>query len=253
MQPNRMTMLGGSLAALLAVASTAVAESTKEAGAGKGVTVPEHGLQSHTDANRDGTSSVRQDLSALMNGSQQQAKELQQALKERGFYAGRVDGIVGDRTREALRKFQVQQGLSTDHGMNDATARALGMSAWERQPVSGEDGKGTARTNVTDPVYRERSSQDGAGPAREKGTPTADPVELARLSSEQKQELQRRLQELGFYRGAIDGVIGPSTRKAVSSYFQRQAELAARGLMDDAAIQVFGVESSDVQRVSGHD
>lgn len=41
-------------------------------------------------------------------------REIQQALKNAGFYQGAVDGKMGSMTREAVREFQQVHGLSPD-------------------------------------------------------------------------------------------------------------------------------------------
>ncbi len=41
-------------------------------------------------------------------------KEIQQALKNAGFYQGSIDGKMGPLTREALREFQRVHGLTVD-------------------------------------------------------------------------------------------------------------------------------------------
>ena len=42
------------------------------------------------------------------------AKEIQTALKNAGFYAGEIDGIIGPGTKEAIRKFQEANQLTPD-------------------------------------------------------------------------------------------------------------------------------------------
>ena len=42
------------------------------------------------------------------------AREIQQALKNAGFYQGSVDGSMGARTREAVKEFQRVHGLTDD-------------------------------------------------------------------------------------------------------------------------------------------
>jgi len=41
-------------------------------------------------------------------------KEIQSALKNAGYYKGDVDGQIGSRTRDALKKFQSANGLNPD-------------------------------------------------------------------------------------------------------------------------------------------
>jgi membrane-bound lytic murein transglycosylase B len=41
-------------------------------------------------------------------------EEMQALLNERGYDAGKPDGLVGPQTREALRAFQLAQGLPAD-------------------------------------------------------------------------------------------------------------------------------------------
>lgn len=53
-----------------------------------------------------------------------QPMEVQKALKEAGFYKGAVDGIVGPKTRSAIRAFQQEHGLTVDG--------VCGPKTWER-------------------------------------------------------------------------------------------------------------------------
>ena len=56
---------------------------------------------------------------------------LQRALKARGFYRGRLTGIMDDRTRRAIRKFQIPNGLNSDI-LTSTTALDLGLLAYGR-------------------------------------------------------------------------------------------------------------------------
>jgi murein L,D-transpeptidase YcbB/YkuD len=66
----------------------------------------------------------------------QDVKAAQQALKEQGFDPGPVDGMIGPRTREALKSFQTSNGLETTGTLNPATAKKLGV---EPGPSKGSD------------------------------------------------------------------------------------------------------------------
>ena len=50
--------------------------------------------------------------------------EIQQALTEAGFYTGKLDGIIGPKTRAAIRAFQDEQGLKVDG--------VCGPKTWEK-------------------------------------------------------------------------------------------------------------------------
>jgi hypothetical protein len=49
----------------------------------------------------------------------------QQRLKDRGYYAGPVDGVMGPRTAAALRAYQRDHGLSATGQLDSQTASAL--------------------------------------------------------------------------------------------------------------------------------
>jgi len=53
---------------------------------------------------------------------------VQQVLKDRGLYTGSIDGIYGTLTRQAVIKFQKQQGLTADGIAGPKTLKALGVS-----------------------------------------------------------------------------------------------------------------------------
>ena len=51
----------------------------------------------------------------------------QQALKDKGFDPGPIDGINGPRTQAALRQFQTKQNLKEDGQLGPETRDALGL------------------------------------------------------------------------------------------------------------------------------
>jgi peptidoglycan hydrolase-like protein with peptidoglycan-binding domain len=59
--------------------------------------------------------------------SPQDVKAAQRALQEEGHNPGPIDGMMGPRTREALKSFQSASGLETTGTLNKATAEKLGV------------------------------------------------------------------------------------------------------------------------------
>jgi hypothetical protein len=62
--------------------------------------------------------------------------QVQELLKDAGFNPGPIDGILGPRTKRALRRYQASEGLPATGALNEATRQALLPS--ERPPASGE-------------------------------------------------------------------------------------------------------------------
>jgi Putative peptidoglycan binding domain len=60
--------------------------------------------------------------------------QAQEQLKAAGFNPGPIDGVLGPRTRDALRRYQASQGLPATGGLDEATRRVLLPS--ERPPES---------------------------------------------------------------------------------------------------------------------
>ena len=52
-------------------------------------------------------------------------KEVQQALTERGYYNGPIDGVAGDRTRSGVKEFQQDEDLPATGRINAATMERL--------------------------------------------------------------------------------------------------------------------------------
>lgn len=64
----------------------------------------------------------------LSVATESETRTIQQRLKDLGYYKGSVDGIYGSGTREAVRKFQSDYGLSQTGEVNSTTADYLGVN-----------------------------------------------------------------------------------------------------------------------------
>ena len=60
----------------------------------------------------------------------------QRQLKERGYYAGPVDGVIGPATDAALRAFQRDHGLSVSGRLDSATVRTLAAAPDSSAPTT---------------------------------------------------------------------------------------------------------------------
>lgn len=78
--------------------------------------------------------------------SEKQVSEIQQALNQKGFDAGNVDGIWGDETRAALRNFQQKQGMSESSQLDSQTLAALGVQ-WQQQELQTRQTSGGGSQN----------------------------------------------------------------------------------------------------------
>lgn len=130
-------------------------------------------------------------------------RSAQQQLKNAGYYTGAVDGVDGPMTRAAIRKYQRENNLAVNGRLDRETRNTLGAG------TSGEASR----------------SESGAVLAPSSATVSA---------------AQRSLQQKGFYKGNIDGNMGPRTRSAIREY-QKNSNLNVTGRLDAATLSSLGV------------
>lgn len=121
----------------------------------------------------------------------------QQELKDRGYYSGPLDGVLGPNTQAALRDYQRDHGLKVTGRLDSRTVGSL---------------SGEATTAATQTPY-----------------PSALP---AMDVSTAQQELKNR----GYYPGPVDGVLGPNTQRALLDY-QRDQRLKMTGRLDSSTVR----------------
>jgi peptidoglycan hydrolase-like protein with peptidoglycan-binding domain len=68
---------------------------------------------------------------------------LQQALKDKGFDPGPIDGKLGPRTAAALRRYQQHENLPVTGRMDDRTTASLGVSSPSASPAAAPRGTTT--------------------------------------------------------------------------------------------------------------
>lgn len=150
---------------------------------------------------------------ARQMSQREQTRAVQQALDAAGYDAGPADGIMGSRTREAIRAYQ----------------RANAM------PVTGElspqllAGLNVRQTTVTTTTTTTTTS--AALPADTEAERTLR--EGGRLSSYVR-SVQEELADHGYWRGAIDGAMSDRLRTAIREY------------QDDAGLRMSGTVSEDL-------
>jgi peptidoglycan hydrolase-like protein with peptidoglycan-binding domain len=94
--------------------------------------------QASRNATKGGTDASR-DRDELM--------QAQQKLKSEGLYRGKVDGVAGPETQQALKQFQQKNQLQQSGQLDEQTEAKLGINeamqgSGSSQPPSGMNGKG---------------------------------------------------------------------------------------------------------------
>jgi peptidoglycan hydrolase-like protein with peptidoglycan-binding domain len=91
--------------------------------------------------------------------SRSQISQVQQALKAKGYDPGTTDGVMGEQTQQALRKFQQANGLPATGTVDAQTAKALGVST----STSSRDSGAGATSSGTGESSGEGRSRSGGG------------------------------------------------------------------------------------------
>jgi peptidoglycan hydrolase-like protein with peptidoglycan-binding domain len=94
--------------------------------------------QQDAQSNPGATQAARAQAGSTQAGPET-IRDIQQALRERGYDVGQPDGKWGPRTQDALRQFQRKQGLEVTGQIDPQTVSALGLTD---QPVSAAAGTG---------------------------------------------------------------------------------------------------------------
>jgi len=82
--------------------------------------------------------------------SADEVRQAQQKLKDDGDYTGQVDGKMGPKTAQAIKKFQQSNGLPQTGHLDQQTASKLGVSmSGSSQPSSSSGTRGTTGTGTT--------------------------------------------------------------------------------------------------------
>ena len=163
--------------------------------------------------------SVQNGMTTLRHGMQgDTVKQLQEDLDELDYYSGTVTGRFGNLTKEAVRLFQKDHGLTSDGVAGPKTLAKI------KSEITGEEVKA-----------------EESGTVVGTGTVTANPSvslkDVSRLNTEVTLRLgsrsgyvtrmQKALTALGYFTDKCDGVFGSDTEAAVKLYQK------AKGLTDD--------------------
>jgi peptidoglycan hydrolase-like protein with peptidoglycan-binding domain len=116
---------------------------------------------------------------AARGGNREQVRAAQQALKDKGLYDAEVDGLMGPKTREAIREFQKKENLKETGRLDAETLARLGVErtgaadtsgspAASPRTMPGSTGK-DAGTTGTDAGTKTESGSSAASPGTTPG------------------------------------------------------------------------------------
>lgn len=208
--------------------------------------------------------------SALKVGSQgAEVMELQAILQLLGFYAGTIDGVFSPATQTAVQVFQQASGLTQTGQMGATDWNRLLPVAAAVSPSAPPSSLSPARNNGDVPpsptdlnaqsfpvpdaasqpptASSENNPPSASSAAATPSKPSPSKPSPAPIASEELsfpvlrkgdrgravEQLQQRLQGLGFYDGAIDGIFGEETENVVKT-FQADFDLEVDGIVGGA-------------------
>ena len=151
-------------------------------------------------------------LGSLTMAQSDAVLQAQRALTERGYHPGPTDGLMGPRTRRALRDFQLDMGLDATGLLDQATSEALArlpMTSDQGAALDAETGReatGHADVPLTTPQSDiepdrlltplplvEDERQEGRVPASVVVAPVSEPLEESDVTDEGRTSSQERI------------------------------------------------------------
>lgn len=163
-------------------------------------------------------------LTSQLFASPSQVRLVQERLREKGYdVAGQVDGVWGDSTSAAVKRFQKANSLPQTGQLDTSLLSALDIG----DVLEGE----TSEEFLGGLLQADASTMQGKG----YGAPLfVSPAHVA--------QIQHLLKDRGLYEGAIDGVWGEATAAAANQY------RSSLGLPSDSGIDVALLQALNQQR-----
>ncbi len=174
-------------------------------------------------------------------------KKMQSALISLGFLGGTADGIFGNNTENAVRKFQRKYRLSVDGLAGNATLTKL-YSLVGQGSASAETAQAPAassETQKTETAAEKTETKDAAAQTAAAASQSVSSSGLfggnyatlrIKARGDRVRKLQQALISLKYLGGSADGVFGVRTRQAVIA-FQKAYGLTTDGLAGKRTLQ----------------
>ncbi|MBU9714826.1 peptidoglycan-binding protein [Evansella tamaricis] len=178
-----------------------------------------------------------------LNDEGPKVETIQSYLKELGYYVHDTDGMFGPKTKEAVKHYQKDHGLTINGIVGEETiAHLVGTKhIVDTDQEDSEEYSDIYHPNYMETVYiaqqhfNEKKKEEKRN-YFQRGDKHKD-IET----------LQELLKKAGYYRGAIDGVFGNGTHQAVR-LLQQEQNLSVDGL---AGEQVFNfLKSNDLAEIA---
>lgn len=155
-------------------------------------------------------------------GNNFKVQEVEETLTDLALNPGTIDGIMDDQTRAAIREFQKGQGIKQTGYIDAKTLDALTKQKESLVAAQAEAVKGQAPAASSTELAQGQSATAAAVTAT---------MNFSSLSPQERSvKIQTILANHGFYKGAVDGKIGPKSKLAIKD-FQISQKLKADGVV----------------------
>ncbi len=161
-----------------------------------------------------------------LNTRNDAVKKLQEDLTVLGFYTGEVTGKYGNKTKEAVRRFQRANGLSSDGVAGPKTlaevahelGKEIGDAGEEEKDDSAKTESAAAAAPDADAALTKPADDAVYVSLRDVTLLNTERVLRRRSSSGYVTRLQNALNVLGYFPAEPTGYFGSETEKAVKAY-----------------------------------
>ena len=175
-------------------------------------------------------------------GNNFRVQEIEETLTDLALNPGTIDGIMDDQTRAAIREFQKGQALKQTGYVDAKTMDSLTK---QKEALAATQAEAVTSTALVNPATGLSQGQ----------TTTASAIDSTMsFSSVTPQDRATKVQTIlanhGFYKGEVDGKIGPKSKAAIKD-FQLSQNLKADGVVGpktwDALIKLDATPISTAQ------
>ena len=161
--------------------------------------------------------------------------QLQQALKNLGFYTMKIDGIYGKGTQAAVKAYQRKNGLVAD---GIAGPKTLGKLYANGTPAAASEPAATAAPAASTPAASAASGKTANGSLKQG------------CSGDDVKDLQQKLWYTGYYTGSVSGSFDAATKDAVVA-FQKAKNLTRDGIAGKKTLSALDTAYNTAKNAAG--